>query len=313
GDAGEGRNTSLQRGRIALQYLQILAAPMEAALHDRADEVFLEYQVVGMGGEGDLRLDHPELGQVAARLGLLGAEGGDEAEDLAEADHAAFDIQLAGLRQIGVAQIEVLGREQVRGALSRHRCQDGRIEAHEALVVQPLLRSGDHLGADAQQRVLLGRAHPQVAVLHQELDAVLLGLDRILRRDLDDLDVGDIKLIPARRTIVGSHRAGDPAGALQGQLLGRSEDLLRHILLEDHALNHPAAVAQADEDQLALLSLACHPAGQRDGLAIVAGDLRDRSAWEHGHSTTSFNVAGRTSIQRPSYLLWNETEYSTNN
>ena len=48
--------------------------------------------------EGDLRLDHPELGQVAARLRLLGAEGRAEAVDLAERRPRRLDVELARLR-----------------------------------------------------------------------------------------------------------------------------------------------------------------------------------------------------------------------
>ena len=54
GDAREGRQAALQRGGVALQHLQLLAAPLQAALHDRADKALLKHQIVGVGGEGHL-------------------------------------------------------------------------------------------------------------------------------------------------------------------------------------------------------------------------------------------------------------------
>ena len=53
--------------------------------------------------EGDLGLDHPELGEVAARLRLLRAEGRAEAVDLAQRERGGFDVELAGLREVGLA------------------------------------------------------------------------------------------------------------------------------------------------------------------------------------------------------------------
>ena len=51
-------------------------------------------------GVGDLGLDHPELGQVAARLRLLGAERRAEAVHAAERHRVGFVVELAALRQV---------------------------------------------------------------------------------------------------------------------------------------------------------------------------------------------------------------------
>jgi hypothetical protein len=54
------------------------------ALHDAGDEILGEVHVAGEVEERDLRLHHPELRQMAARLRLLGAKGRAEAVHLAE-------------------------------------------------------------------------------------------------------------------------------------------------------------------------------------------------------------------------------------
>jgi hypothetical protein len=53
---------------------------------------------VGIGiVERDFGLDHPELGEVPASLGLFRSEGGAEAVDLAERRGDGFYIELARL------------------------------------------------------------------------------------------------------------------------------------------------------------------------------------------------------------------------
>jgi len=61
-------------------------------------------------------------------------------------------------------------------------------------------------------------------------------------------------------------------------LLCGAKDILGDAFFKHNTLNNPAAVTQTDEYQLAFLSFAGHPAGQCDYLAIVPGNLGDRSA-----------------------------------
>ncbi len=210
-----------------------------------------------------------------ARLRLLGAKRRPEAVHFAEAHHARFDVELSRLRQIGRTQVEVLRRKEVRRALGGHRRQDRRIEAHKAFAVQVFLRRGDHLGPDTQQRVLLGRAHVQMAVRHQELGAVLLGRDRVVVGDMHRLDVNHIELETARRTLVRARRTGDPHRRLLREVLRRREDIIRDVPLKDHALDHTRSIAQHHEDELALFGLVVYPAGQCHLLAHMLGDLVD--------------------------------------
>ena len=69
---------------VALQLRELRGAALEHALHEVRDEVLLEPHVVVRVVPRHLRLDHPELGEVAARLRLLGAEGRAEGVDLPE-------------------------------------------------------------------------------------------------------------------------------------------------------------------------------------------------------------------------------------
>src|SRR5262245_54365759 len=117
------------------------------------EEVLGQLHVLVESGERHLRLDHPELGQMAPRLGLLRAERGTEDVHLAEGEGARLGVELAALREIR-RLAEVLYREQRGGALARGRRQDRRIEAEEAVLVKILPAGTDQLGANAEHRVL---------------------------------------------------------------------------------------------------------------------------------------------------------------
>ena len=63
------------------------------------EEVLGEVGVVGEVGEGDLGLDHPELGEVPGRVRVLGAEGRAECVDAAQGQAIRLDVELARDRQ----------------------------------------------------------------------------------------------------------------------------------------------------------------------------------------------------------------------
>ena len=146
------------------------------------------------------------------------------------------------------------------------------------MLVEVIARRLDDLGANPQHRRLPRRAHPQMAMLHQEIDAVLLGRDgvRIVRvHTLHDLRVGDVHLVAAGRALVGADFAGDDHARFLGQALDRVEQLGRDGVLGHHALDDAAAVAKDGEQQLAALAQVVEPAAKGDGLAFMLADFAD--------------------------------------
>ena len=178
GDAREGRLDGFQLGEIAAQDFEFAAALGEDALDDIGDEALGERHHVVERGEGGLRLDHPELGQVAAGLGFFRAERGAEAIDLAERRRGRFAIKLARLREVGLL-VEVLRLEKRRGSFAGGGREDGRIGQGESVAVEKIAGGADDFRAHAQDGRLARRAQPEVAVLHQEIDAVFFGRDGI--------------------------------------------------------------------------------------------------------------------------------------
>ena len=96
--SARARASTTSRSRIS----ELGAALRQHALHDDDEEVLGQIHVAVEIHERDLGLDHPELGEVAARLGLLGAEGRAEAVDAAERHRARLAVELARLRQVGL-------------------------------------------------------------------------------------------------------------------------------------------------------------------------------------------------------------------
>ena len=165
--ARERRRHRFELRGVALEHLQFALPPVEHARDHRGDESFGERDHVVEVGVGHLGLDHPELGEVAARLALLGAERRAEAVDLAERHRVGFVVELAALRQVRRLVVEVLHREQRRRAFARGGREDRRVGEDEALVVEEVAHGVDDLVAHAQDRGLALGADPQVAAIHQ--------------------------------------------------------------------------------------------------------------------------------------------------
>jgi hypothetical protein len=76
-------------------------------------------------GEGDLRLDHPELDEVAAGVRVLGAKGRPEGVNIGQRRGIGLDIELPRYRQERLAAEEILREIDpalgVRGRFARSR------------------------------------------------------------------------------------------------------------------------------------------------------------------------------------------------
>ncbi len=125
--------------------------------------------------------------QVAARLRLLGAEGRTEAVDLAERRGRGLEVELPGLREVGLLA-EVVGLEERRGPLARGGREDRRVDQHEVALVEEVADRLLDLAAHPQDGVLLRGAEPEVAVVHEERGAVLLRRDRVLGSPVEQLE-----------------------------------------------------------------------------------------------------------------------------
>ena len=170
---------------VALEPLEVLLAAVEHPGHEVRDELLGEVEQPVEAHPGDLRLHHPELHEVPAGLRLLRTEGRAEAVDLAVRGGGGLEVELPGLREVRRVA-EVVGLEQRGGSLARRRRQDRRVDVHVVALVEELADAERQLVAHPHDRVLPLGAQPQVAVVQQEVGAVLLGGDRVLGAELHD-------------------------------------------------------------------------------------------------------------------------------
>ena len=275
GHARKGRLHALELGCVALEQLQLCRALVEHARHHARDQPLRQADHVVQIGVGHLGLDHPELGEVAARLALLRAEGRTEAIDLAEGHRVGLVVELSALREIRRDVIEVLHREERGRALARGRREDGRVGQDEAVVVEEVAHRVHHFVAHLQNGGLPLGANPQVTPVEQEVDAVLLRRNRVVVRGAHHVEARGHELVAALGARVGAHVAAYDDGGLLRQVVGLLEGLLADVVLAHHDLDEAGAVAHHQEVDLAARPAVVQPAREGDVLANVGADLRD--------------------------------------
>ncbi len=224
--------------------------------------------------EGDLRLDHPELDQVAPRLGPLRPERRAEAVDLAEGHGRGLVVELAALAEVGFL-VEVLGFEQGRRALAGARREDGRVHQPEPAAVEEIPDRLDDLGPDLENGVLLRGAEPEMAMLHQERRAVFLEGDGVVLGDLEGFQVLDVELETARRPFLFADPSPDDDRGFLGQGVELPEQRMVFFGAEDRRLDDPRAVPDEEKPHLAARPLVVDPAADLDGLAGMPPDVFD--------------------------------------
>ena len=173
--------------------------------------------------------------------------------------------------------MQARGHQEVARTLGRARGQDRRLELDEALRLHAPADARDH--PRAQQDVALHRLAPQIEEAEAQpgvLGIVALGIDlerQLIGGRLDDERIGDdLDLAGRQRRIdrVGAardHAAGHGQHALETHRLGGREEGM--LGLKDD-LGDAVVIAQVDEQQLAVVALAVHPAGQAHGQADLS-------------------------------------------
>ena len=253
-DARERALDARELRGVALERLELARAPIEHARDDLDDEPFGELDDIVERRVGDFGFDHPELGEVPARLRLLGAERRPEAVHAAERHRVGLVVELAALREVRRRVVEVLHGKERRRAFARRRREDRRVGEDEAAAVEVVAHRVDHLVAHAQDRLLARRADPQVAPIHQEVDAVFLRRDREVVRLAHDLEARDVDLVAARRALVRARGAVHDDGALLREVVGPRERLVADGGLGHDGLDEAGSVADLQKVDLAARS-----------------------------------------------------------
>ncbi len=260
---------------VTLERLQFLLPPVQHAGDDRGDQPLGKRDHIVEIGVGHLRFHHPELGEVAARLALLGAEGRTEGVHLAQRHRVRFVVQLPALRQVRLLIVEILDWKQCGRALAGRRRKDRRVGEDEALVVEEVAHGVDDLVAHAQDRGLPLGADPQVAAIHQVINAVFLWRNGVVTGFVYDLETAGDQLVTAGLPRVFLDHAGDDDGAFLAEVIGPGKGGLVDVAFPHDDLDEARAVANRQEMNLPARSAVVEPALDGDGRADVVADLVD--------------------------------------
>ena len=263
---------------VPVQGLEIGPPVRQDRLDDMLEKRLREIHVVVQIVERDLRLHHPEFCQMTPGFRFLGAERRTEDIYLAEGHGAGFPVQLAGLREIRLPQVEIVGLEErgrpLTGGGGENRC----VEENESSRIEEFPDRPDHLVAYPQYRVCPAGAEPEVTTVHQKIDAVLLGSDGIVVRNMYDLEVAHVHLKAARGALLLPDPSCQGERSLLGQLIEPGKHVLGDAPLHHHPLEVAGAVAEDRETYLAARALVIQPALDRDGFSLVRRQVFDINA-----------------------------------
>ena len=271
GDAREGRLDVFELRDVALEGFEFAGFVFDDALYDGGDEAFAKIHHVGKFGVSGFGLKHPEFGEVAASLGFFGAEGGAEGVDLAEGHGGGFDVELSALREVGLLVVDVIHFKERAGAFASGGGEHGSVGKGVALRVHEFAGGADGFGTDAEDGGLARRANPEMALVEEEIDAMLFELDgerRGFGDSLDDLDFADADFVAAGGALLGVDFAGDDDAGFLGEAFEGLEGFGIFFQGAD-ALNDAGAVAKDGEEEFAGFAEIVEPAADGDFLGVV--------------------------------------------
>ena len=303
--------------------------PRVHPLHRRVEELLV--------GEAHLDVELRDLLDAVGAEILVAEADRDLVVAVEAGDHRQLLQDLRALRQrVEAALLQARRDDEVARALGRRLEEDRRLDVEEARFLHLAADDPDHLRAqgDVPLQLLAAQVEPAVAETQRLVDVLLVELERQRRRAADDLELLDLELDLARR-----HVRVDGLGAPRDERsLGTEDELVPDLVRElgrlgcelrvDHELRDPAAVAQVDEDQAAVVAAARDPAREDERLADellrrLAGHVgaprghRDSlprtSAWATGSSCSPARrisaSSGRTitvvcAPERPACVSW---------
>src|SRR5690606_39070699 len=151
-------------------------------------------------------------------------------------------VQLAGLRQVGLAQVEVVGGEELARLLADGPGQDRGVDQGKIALIEEVADGLDHLMADPGNGHLPPAPEPEVSMLEEESRPMFFRGERTVGTRSEDFEIGYRQLEAARRPCVGPDGAGHGETRFLWQRLELLPDALGDFLPGQYALQLPGAV-----------------------------------------------------------------------
>ena len=231
--------------------------------------------------ERHLEVDLREF-RLAIGAQVFVAEAADDLEILVHAgDHQDLLEELRRLRErVEIGRMHAAGNQIVARAFGRGAGEERRLDLVEALRGKVFAYRKRDFVANLEVVLHLRAAQVEIAVLEAHFfvgDCLFGRRKRGKLRVVQDQQVrrGDFDF-------AGDHFRVDRIGAAQADLADSGDDVFRanmlgfgmafgRKVLVQHNLRNAVAIAQVEEDEVAVIAAAIHPAHQRDGFAGVGG------------------------------------------
>ena len=161
------------------------------------------------------------------------------------------------------------GHEKIARALGRGFGEDGRFDLQKALLAEVVADGQRDVVAQAEVALHLGAAQVHIAILEADLLVLDGFFGRRKRRQAGVVQYA--QLGGFNFDFAGGHLGIDGVGRAQAYLAHRGDNVLRadlfafgvaigNQLLIQHDLRNAGAVAQVEEDQVAVIAAAIYPA-----------------------------------------------------
>ncbi len=283
--------------------------------NDELNHILRQTHIVLQVGEGNLRLDHPELGGVAGGVGVFRPEGGAEGVDIAEGHGEGLAVELAGHRQVGGLAVEILrvvnlavlslghvvqvkggDLEHFAGALAVRAGDQRGVDIDKIPVLEELVDGHCRQRTDAEHGLEGIGPGPQMGDGPQELHGVLLRLQGIVASGgAFNADFAGLNL----KGLLGIR--GHLHGALhdQGRAhvdLGDFLEICQAIVIHHLHGGEISTVVQDDKAKLLAGALIADPAADLDGLTCVFFGVLEQL-------TNSHQFHGRTPLFLQKYRV----------
>ncbi len=150
------------------------------------------------------------------------------------------------MRQIGFLVFEVVHFKERGRAFAGRRSEDGRVDERKAVRIEVVANGLDDFVANAYGGVLTPAAQPEMAMVHQEIYAMIFGRNRIrfaLRNALQYASAFHIQLVSAGRSRFFPNLARHGEGRLLREVLQFLEELLIEAAFHRNALHGAGAIA----------------------------------------------------------------------
>ena len=231
--------------------------------------------------EGHFEIDLRELKLAVGALVLIAEAAGDLEVAIEAGDHEDLLEDLRRLwERVELAWMDAAGDKKIASAFGCGFVEDGRFYLEEALLREAFAHGARDFVAQPEVALHLGAAQIDVAIFEADffvLNGFFRGREGCEARVVEDADLGGLDL-----DFAGGHFGIDGVGIAEAHLPNGGDDVLgadlftfqvafRSQFLVEDDLGDAGAIAEVEEDEVAVVAAAIDPAHEDDLLAGVGG------------------------------------------